>query len=112
MSGANGLNEGAVPGALRLSLWALQGGMAERKEQAHWVVSERDKAESLVETFRVVVCGIQDQGVHGHSLTGGHGPLDRIGEKHAPETTPVRRAVDRQPADQGAGHRIAPQFSG
>ena len=70
------------------------------------------KAESLVEAFRVVVRGIHDQGMHGNGFTGGYGPLDRIDEKHASKTAPVRRAVDRQSADQGAGHRMARQFPG
>ncbi len=59
------------------------------------------EAEPLVEVFFVLVRGVYDQGMHGRRFTGGHGPPDRIGEKHAP----VRRAVDRQPADQGSGHR-------
>ena len=50
--GANGSNAGAVQRWLCLSLRALQGGMAEREEQAHRIVDERFKAESLVESFR------------------------------------------------------------
>ena len=84
--------------------------MAERKEQAHRVVRERQEAEPLVEAFRVVVRRIHDQGVHGYGFAGSHGPLDRIGEEHAFEAAPVHRSVDRRPADQGAGHRMARQF--
>ena len=64
--------------------------MSERKEKSHRVVGERDKAETVAEVFRVLVRGIHSHGVHRHGLAGGHGPLDRIGEKHATETTPVR----------------------
>ena len=66
-------------------------------------MAEPKEVEPLAEAFRVVIRGIHDQGVHGHGFTGGQGPLDRIGEKHAPEAAPVRRAGDQQPADQGAG---------
>ena len=81
--------------------------MGERKEQAQRVVRERGEAEPLVEAFRTVVRGVHDQRVHGDGLSGGHDALEGIGEKQAPETAPLRRSVDRQPAGQGAGHRMA-----
>ncbi len=84
--------------------------MAERKGQTQRVVRERREAEPLVEAFRVVIRGIHDQGVHVYGFAGSHGPLDHIGKKQASEAAPVRRSVDRQPADQGAGHRMARQF--
>ena len=86
--------------------------MAEREEQAHRVVRERREAEPLVETFRVVVRGVHDQGVHGDGFADGRDALDRIGEKHASESESVRRPVNRQPAYQGTGHRMARQFPG
>ena len=86
--------------------------MAEREEQAHRVVGQRYESKSLIEALCVLVHGIHDQGVHGNGLTGSHGPLDRIGKKHASKTASVRRAVDRQPADQGTGHRVARQLPG
>ena len=58
--------------------------MAERREQAHRIVRERDRAKFLVKMFRIVVRGIHDQGVHGH------GTRDRNGKKHAPEARRVR----------------------
>ncbi len=79
--------------------------MAEREEQAHRVVGQRYESKSLIEALCVLVHGIHDQGVNGNGLTGNHGPLDRIGKKHASKTASVRRAVDRQPADQGTGWR-------
>ena len=79
--------------------------MAEREEQAHRVVRERREAKPLVDALRTVVRGVHDEGVHGHILAGGHDALDRIGEKHVPQTIPVSPPVDRQPADQGVDRR-------
>ena len=44
----------------------------------------------FVELFRRIIFGVYDHGEDCLNVTGAHGPLDRIDEKHATQTVPPK----------------------
>ena len=61
---------------------------AERQKKPHGVVLHRGETKPFVELFRRIIFGVYDHGVDCHNVTGAHGPLDRIDDKHATQTVP------------------------